>query len=164
MINEQDFHIFMMDNLKVDLHTNQPGRLLLFRTQEGGSILSDIRPANKKCICQTDPALLRLRQKQLVIKNLILMHLSLLQEMYSSPEIGIDNSTAACVNNILQHKSCNKSRVKRSFFSYFFGPSAHDEVRILNSVVSRNFKELNIFAGKETSQLAWLNRKIMDED
>ena len=31
-------------------------------------------------------------------------------------------------------------------------------------MVSRNFKELNIFAGKETSQLAWLNRKIMDED
>ena len=164
MINEKDFHIFMMDNLKVDLHTNQPGRLLLFRTQEGGSILSDIRPASKKCICQTDPALLRLHQKQLVIKNLILMHLSLLQETYSSLEIEIDNNTAACVNNILQHKSCSMSRVKRSFFSYFFGPSAHDEVRILNSVVSRNFKELNIFAGKETSQLAWLNRKIMNED
>ena len=122
MINEKDFHIFMMDNLKVDLHTNQPGRLLLFRTQEGGSILSNIRPANKKCICQTDPALLRLRQKQLVIKNLILMHLSMLEETYTSLEIGIENSTAACVHSILQHKSCNESRVKRGFFSYFFGP------------------------------------------
>ena len=48
MINEKDFHIFMMDNLKVDLHTDQPGRLLLFKTQEGGSILSDIRPAGRK--------------------------------------------------------------------------------------------------------------------
>ena len=163
MIHQRDFHYFMMDNLKIDLHNNQPGRLLLFR-MEGGSILSDIRPANKKCICQSDPALLRLRQKQLVIKNLILMHLGLLEETYTSLEIKIENRTAECVQNILQHKSCNESRVKRSVFSYFFGPSAHDEVRSLNSVINHNFKEINSFAGREQSQMAWLNKRMMDEN
>ena len=164
MINERDFHVFMLDGLRIDLHTDQPGRLILFWTQKG-SILSDTRPAGGRCICEKDPTVLRLQQKQLVIKNLILMHLNLLQETYSSLEIEIDNDTAACVNSILKHQSCIMLRAKRtSFFSYFFGPSAHDEVRILNNVVSRNFKELNVFAGKETTQLAWLNRKIINED
>ena len=86
MINERDFHVFMLDGLRVDLHTDQPGRLILFRTEEG-SILSDTRPASSRCLCDKDPTVLRLQQKQLVIKNLILMHLNLLQEAYSSVEI-----------------------------------------------------------------------------
>ena len=30
LINERDFPVFMLDGLRVDLHADQPGRLILF--------------------------------------------------------------------------------------------------------------------------------------
>ena len=69
----------MLDGLRVDLHSDSPGRLIIYRTEEG-SILTDTRPASQKCICDKDPNVLRLQQKQLVMKNIILTHLNLLQE------------------------------------------------------------------------------------
>ena len=49
-------------------------------------------------------------------------------------------------------------------FNYIFGADAHDELRVLSHTVSKNFRELNTFASKETNQLSWLNQKIMAED
>ena len=91
--------------------------------------------------------------------------MNLLQETVSSLEVKIEQNTADCISSILRHQSCNVWRTKRtSFLSYIFGANAHDELRVLNHVVSKNFRELNAFAGKETNQLTWLNQKIMNED
>ena len=62
LINERDFGIFMLDGLRVDLHSDSPGRLIIYRTEDGSS-LTDTRPASQKCLCDKDPNVLRLQQK-----------------------------------------------------------------------------------------------------
>ena len=46
LINERDFGIFMLDGIRIDLHSSSPGRLITYRTEEG-SILTDTRPISK---------------------------------------------------------------------------------------------------------------------
>ena len=164
LINERDFGIFMLDGIKISLHSSSPGRLIIYRKEEG-SILTDIRPVGQMCLCDRDPNILRLQQKQMVIKKIILTYLNLLQETVTSLEVKLEQNTADCISSILKHQKCDLLRTKRSsLFNYIFGADAHDKLRVLSHTVSRNFRELNSFASQETSQLSWLNQKIMAED
>ena len=164
LINERDFGIFMLDGIKISLHSASPRRLIIYRKEEG-SILTDIRPVGQMCLCDRDLNILRLQRKQMVIKKIILTHLNLLQETVTSLEVKLEQNTADCISSILKHQKCDLLRTKRSsLFNYIFGADAHDELRVLSHTVSRNFRELNSFASQETSQLSGLNQKIMAED
>ena len=141
----------MLDGIRIFLHSSSPGRLILYRKEED-SILTDIRPVNQICLCDRDQNILRLQQKQLVINKIILTHLNLLHETVSSLEVKIEQNTANCISRILRHQKCNLIRTRRtSLFNYIFGADAHDELRVLSHTMSKNFRELNTFASKETN-------------